>query len=49
MISRRRNYKEKENINSPKQVTIIFNPIHPVNPNSNQWLLRENFYRRLSA
>jgi hypothetical protein len=36
-ISRRRNYKEKGNKNSPKQITVIFNPIHP---DSNQWLLR---------
>jgi hypothetical protein len=35
--SRRRNYKEKGNKNSPKQITIIFKPIHP---DSNQWLLR---------
>jgi hypothetical protein len=40
-ISRRRNYKENGNKNSPKQITIIYKPIHPVNPDSNQWLLRE--------
>jgi hypothetical protein len=40
-VSRRRNYKEKGNKNSPKQITIIFNPMNPVNPDSNQWLLRE--------
>jgi hypothetical protein len=40
-IIARRKYKEKGDKNSPKQITIIFNPIHPVNHDSNQWLLRE--------
>ena len=39
-IRGRRNYIEKGNKNSPKQLTIIFNPPNSENPDSNQWLLR---------
>ena len=42
-ISRRRNYEEKGNKNSPLQINIIFNNIHLLNPDSNTWLLRAYF------